>query len=363
MKPLLTRRYLAENVEQAIRDAIGEGKFRDYLPGERRLSELLGVSRPTLRLALGNLARLGVIKVVKGKRTRVNPDQAPVTTRPVEASTRIVLLAPYGLDDFSSGSLIQLDMVRAKLDEAGMFMEFRVCTWLAKPGQEVNLRNFTRHEKPAAWILYNAHPDCQRWFSAQGLPAMAYGLPDPESDLPGIDACIPESVTHAFTRLRKAGHDTEKIAIINPDLDLFSVRLCDQSFIACGGLAENIVKHPALPPGMRTWVEPASERLFARGVTAVIVNWPDAAMLLLTYNGIVKSRTLPRDLSLVCLHEDYSFGVTLPEVARYERSADRYATAVVRLALQVAKGVSGKRKCLRVFPNLVNGQTIGAPRP
>lgn len=363
MKPLLTRRYLAENVEQAIRDAIGEGKFRDYLPGERRLSELLGVSRPTLRLALGNLARLGVIKVVKGKRTRVNSEHSPVVARPAEASTRIVFVAPYGLDDFSSGSLIQLDLVRSKLDEAGMFMEFRVCTWLAKPGQDVNLRNFTRHEKPAAWILYNANPECQRWFSAQGLPAMAFGLPDPVSGLAGIDACVPESVTHAFARLRKAGHAADKIALINPDLDLFSFGLCEQSFAGAGGLQENIFKHPALSNEMRSWVESASERLFARGITAVIVNWPDAAMLMLTYNGLVKGRIIPRDLSIVCLLEDYSFGVTLPEVARYERSADRYATAAVRLALQVAKGVSGKRKCLRVFPNFVNGQTIGAPRP
>ena len=362
MKPLLTRRYLAENVEQAIRDAITEGKFGEYLPGERRLSEMLGVSRPTLRLALGNLSRLGVIKVVKGKRTRVSPEHATNPKGIPEASTRVVLVAPYALSDFSAGSLMKLDLVRAKLDEAGMFMEFRTCTWLAKPAQDVNLRNFTRHEQPAAWILYNAHPDCQRWFADRGLPVMAFGFPDAEAGLPGIDECMPESVTHAFARLRKMGHAPDKIALINPDYDLAAFRVCDQAFVSSGGLPENIFKHPPLPDAMRSWVEAASDRIYSKGVTAVIFDWPDAAMLFLTFNGLVKQRQFPRDMSLISLHEDYSFGVTLPEVARYERSADRYASAIVRLALQVTKGVSGKRKCLRVFPNFVPGQTVGAPR-
>lgn len=362
MKPLLTRRYLAENVEQAIRDAITQGKFGEFLPGERRLSELLGVSRPTLRLALGNLARLGVIKVVKGKRTRVSADLAPADAQPSEKSTRVVMVAPYELNDITPDSLMKVDLVRAKLEEAGSPMEFRTCKWIGKPGQEANLRNFTKHEKPAAWVLFNCHPETQRWFAAQGLPAVVMGLPDTESGLPGIDACHPEAVSHAMARLRKIGHAPEKIAFLNSDLQMPAVEGMDRAFLAAGGLPENIFRHPVEDEAFRAAIIEQSERIFTKGgFTAVIADWAHTGLFFLTYNAIVKGRPIHRELSMVCIFDDAAVNMITPEIARYERSNDRYASAVVRLTLQAVKGVSAKRKCLRVFPNLIPGDTLFPP--
>lgn len=362
MKPLLTRRYLAENVEQAVLDAISDGKFGECLPGERRLSEMLGVSRPTLRLALAKLARQGVIHVEKGKRTRVKLPDTVTETGPVRQPDRVVMLSPYSLADFSSGTLLRFDLFRTKLEESGMFMEFRVCPWIAKLGQEVNLRNFTRHESPALWVLVSAHPEVQTWFAEQKLPCMTFGLPAPDVDIPGIDECMAETVSHAFARLRSAGHETLRIALINPDQDVPTHRACDRAFVEAGGLPQHIFKHPPTLPEMRKRIGEISARILACGITGVIVDWPDAVMLFLTHNGIVEGRAIPREMSLVALRGDYAFECMLPAVTRYDRSAERYASALLRLALQVVKGVSGKRKLLRVFPDFVSGATVEAPR-
>jgi len=63
----------AEVTETRLIDAILNDTFpiNSYLPGERELSDLLGVTRPTLREALQRLARDGWLEIHQGKPTRV----------------------------------------------------------------------------------------------------------------------------------------------------------------------------------------------------------------------------------------------------------------------------------------------------
>jgi GntR family negative regulator for fad regulon and positive regulator of fabA len=63
----------AEVTETRLIDAILNGTFpiNAYLPGERELSDSLGVTRPTLREALQRLARDGWLEIHQGKPTRV----------------------------------------------------------------------------------------------------------------------------------------------------------------------------------------------------------------------------------------------------------------------------------------------------
>ncbi len=63
----------AEMAESRLIDAILDGTFpiNSHLPGERELSELLGVTRPTLREALQRLARDGWVDIHQGKPTRI----------------------------------------------------------------------------------------------------------------------------------------------------------------------------------------------------------------------------------------------------------------------------------------------------
>src|SRR5262249_61858355 len=69
----------AEEVVQHLREMIHRGELRpgDRLPSERDLAKLLGVSRPTLRVAICSLAAVGVLRARQGAGTFVVQDEDP----------------------------------------------------------------------------------------------------------------------------------------------------------------------------------------------------------------------------------------------------------------------------------------------
>ncbi len=74
MANLITARSPAAFAEEYIVDSIWNGKFAPgtILPAERELSELIGVTRTTLREVLQRLARDGWLTIQHGKATKVN---------------------------------------------------------------------------------------------------------------------------------------------------------------------------------------------------------------------------------------------------------------------------------------------------
>lgn len=74
MANFITARSPAAFAEEYIVDSIWNGKFAPgtILPAERELSELIGVTRTTLREVLQRLARDGWLTIQHGKPTKVN---------------------------------------------------------------------------------------------------------------------------------------------------------------------------------------------------------------------------------------------------------------------------------------------------
>src|SRR3954470_21543025 len=72
LKPI-TRRLVADDVFEQLLDEVVDGSLGpgDPLPSERRLAELLGVSRPAVREALQRLSQAGVGGVRPGGSTTV----------------------------------------------------------------------------------------------------------------------------------------------------------------------------------------------------------------------------------------------------------------------------------------------------
>ncbi|GAA0503624.1 FadR/GntR family transcriptional regulator [Saccharopolyspora thermophila] len=71
---------IAGRVEQQIMQAINSGRYSpgDRLPPEREFAELLGVSRPTVREAIGALKARGIVEVLHGRGVFI---AEPETTR------------------------------------------------------------------------------------------------------------------------------------------------------------------------------------------------------------------------------------------------------------------------------------------
>jgi GntR family transcriptional repressor for pyruvate dehydrogenase complex len=81
------REYVASQIMEAIRS--GEFKVGDKLPSEQAMAESIGVSRPSVREALGALRIVGIIETINGVGTVVKKD-------------RVEFLSEGGVNELSS---------------------------------------------------------------------------------------------------------------------------------------------------------------------------------------------------------------------------------------------------------------------
>ncbi|ART74279.1 GntR family transcriptional regulator (plasmid) [Mycobacterium dioxanotrophicus] len=103
------RARVHELVIDQIEERIRHGGLQrgDRLPSERQLSQLLGVSRPSVREALHSLEALGVI----AERVTSGPESAKVlATEPSDALTSMLRLH-IGLSNFSEVEVVQTRLI------------------------------------------------------------------------------------------------------------------------------------------------------------------------------------------------------------------------------------------------------------
>ena len=90
--PLLPQRVsLVGQTVAAVREGIATGEWTGHLPGELELCERLQVSRVTLRSALRQLTREGLVRARQGSRREII---AGGKKRRPAATPRVVLLSP-----------------------------------------------------------------------------------------------------------------------------------------------------------------------------------------------------------------------------------------------------------------------------
>ena len=101
-----------------LRELIADGRLRpgDRLPGQRELSERLGVSRASLREALSVLETLGLVSVQAGRGVFVAepPQQSPPWPFADRCAPRDVFEARTGVEGFAAV------LAAERLDEAGL---------------------------------------------------------------------------------------------------------------------------------------------------------------------------------------------------------------------------------------------------
>jgi DNA-binding GntR family transcriptional regulator len=111
----LTRPSLVDGAEQAVRDWLAPGRFRegDRLPTEEQLAEMLGISRGTLRSALRRLEVTGEIVRRQGSGTFVgSPPEGPGRAVPWLRADSYTARPRAG-----TVSVIRMTVERAPLDD------------------------------------------------------------------------------------------------------------------------------------------------------------------------------------------------------------------------------------------------------
>src|SRR5689334_1512317 len=113
MNLILKRPSLVSEATATLRKTLQSDLWSEYLPGERDLSSQLHVSRQTLRAALKQLRREGLVQVEPGRRRRILRNSDPSPPRP--QSKVVCMLSPLPLHSLRPFDIFLVDNIREHL--------------------------------------------------------------------------------------------------------------------------------------------------------------------------------------------------------------------------------------------------------
>jgi DNA-binding LacI/PurR family transcriptional regulator len=339
---------------------IEQGVWGEWLPSERSLCDLLQVSRNTLRAALVQLKQEGRIASVHGAGNRILATRGRRPSR--LKSHDVALLAPLPLQQLRPTVTLWIDALRSMLGERGCRLHFFQGQQYYRSNPGPALQKLISQHRHACWILTLTNEAIQRWFEGSGAPCIVAGSVYPGINLPFRDLDHRATCRHAAGVMLGLGH--RRIALVLPtqrragDIEseagfLEAVRQSPQA-----GAEAVIATHDASVPGI------------VQALRRVLEQQPRPTALLVAnaYHYVTVATRLqqtgcrvPQDVSVVSRDEDPFLSFMLPTPARYETSPQSFAKALLRPVLELLQGSGVTQPTLRLMPDFVRGESLGAP--
>ncbi len=350
------RTSVVEQAAAALRDAIRRGELRDPLPGGHQLSRQLGVSRPTLRVALRRLAAEGLLQVQQGRRSRL---ATRVPSRDTDIKPAICIVSPGSLaSPLNQQHPILLEMhVEFAGRGVGWEAVFEPRLAGARPGRR--LEQVVAARPHVCWILFAATETMHRWFAARQLPTVVVGSSIPGLSLPSADLDYAGIGWHAGGMFARHGH--RQVALLLPEQPLpgdiasrdhflryFAQRAPEAHLWEC--------RVPENPAQRRTTLD----RLLSapRRPTAILTLRQGLTLAVLRH-ALSLGLRIPADLSLVSRDTHPLFDSGFPELTRYSGSARKIAVRAVRIAVHLLAGQKVSSRPSLVTPAFIPGSTLG----
>lgn len=340
---------------ESIRANLHAGLWRERLPAERELCSQLQVSRPTLRAALHELQRTGIISLV-GRRRRTAP--APRTPRADTAPSRmIVILAPRPMEAMPSTAVLLFATLRNALVNAGFAVELRVdrACFSENPGRALEKR---LQENPAAvWVAFGSREAMQRWFVQREVPLLVIGSCKPGIPLTSVDKDYRAVCRHAGDVLWRKGH--RLLAIVMPQ-DAY-----DGDMESEEGFREALNQHDAVRPRVLLHNGSAAHlcALLDKALrspappTGFLAMHPVDAITLLTH--LMRRRLrVPEDVAILSRDDEPYLQRTSPVISRYAVSPDQIVRKVSQAVRKLAETGRAAPRAIRLIPKLILGETV-----
>ncbi len=350
------RLSLSSQAADALRKAIAGNAWPEFLPSERRLCQLLQVSRPTVRTALGLLAQEGLIEIHHGRRHQLlTRPAAPAATQ----SRLVVLVSHEPLAHLTLTAYQGVTEMRAQLAEHGFTTEDFVCQGRSANTQRSKLEAFVRRNRIFCCVLVSVTRNVQEWFARHSIPALVLGSCHPEVRLPSLDVDYRAVCRHAAGVFRRAGH--RRLAFLVPDSGVAGDLVSEAGWLEGAAARPGspnveavIVRHDGSPAHLAARLD----ALLAspRPPTALLVAKP-VHTLSVVVQLLKRGITVPDPVSLIARDHDQLFE---DELAHYAFTGDSFAHRLSRLMLQmVGQGHLPPEPSL-MFPRYVPGGTVQA---
>ncbi len=354
--PLPQRISLVGETTRALRLAIAEGAWVDFLPGERELCERFQVSRPTLRSALGELEQAGEIERSPRRRSRLlrARHSAPRRASPGRV---IAAIAPAPLLAMAPSAVVTVDALRTHLARAGFQLEIFVRPACFSKKPERALRDLTARTSAAAWLTLGSREPMQRWFHRSGLPCLVAGSCATGIPLPSVDLDYRATCRHAGTLLGKKGH--RSVVLCLPESatggEAESEAGLRESFAAGVSTSLTVLRHNGSPDHLRALLDaalrsatPPTGILVARGIHVLTV------LTHLQRRGL----SLPRDIALISRDDEPFLAHVTPSVARYAVDPALFPRKLSQAALKLAETGSFPPHAVRLIPEYLPGESF-----
>lgn len=346
---------LVSQTVESLRAHLRTGHWTQRLPAERELCQQLQVSRPTVRAALQELQREGVIALTGRTRRGTTARHAP--SRRGSRSRVVALLLPKPLQSMTPTALFMLDTLRDKLTGAGYAFHLHVdpIGFSARPAR--SLEKLVQLDPAAIWVAWGSKAPMQQWCVRQGVPLLVIGSCGPGIALPSVDLDFRAACRHAGELLWRKGH--RRFALVLPqdayDGDVESEHGFQEALGHHPEAQLRVLRHDGSPAHICSLLDrtlrsasPPTGYLVVRAVHALTV-----AMHLLR-----RQVRLPEDAAVLCRDDESYLQHTSPALTRYTVNPEHYARKVAQAVREMAETGWLAPRPIRLMPHLIAGETV-----
>jgi LacI family transcriptional regulator len=353
---------LAAQVAVRIAAEIKSGTWQEWLPSERTLTDTLQVSRKTLRKALAQLQRDGVLITTHGLGHQIAGSRSTAPTPRADLS--IGLLTPESLENLRPYTALWVDELRALLFENGLRLATFSGHRFFNTRPENALRRLVQQNPQTAWVLAHTNGPIQQWFSDQRVPCVIAGSCHPGHELPNVDKDNFACCRHAAGAMLRHGH--RRLAFLTRQ----SQRAGDIESEAGFTDALRRSSHRNVEPvimrhdGTVAGVNRLLARLFNQPAppTALLVANPVYYLSAITFLA-QRSLRVPQDVSLVSRDDDTFLAYLTPEPTRYSLNAKTYAKRLLHPLQSLLRGDPVTHPVHRIDPVFVPGASLATVKP
>ncbi len=351
---------LTSQVFAYIRKRMETGEWQDYLPSERSLCDMLQVSRPTIRTALHQLGKEGLLDIKRGRRSRLSKASKP----PRNFKTRVVgLISHEPISTMPPVSLRGISRMREYLVEQGFSTVSLVCQHHSAPAKLRSIETFLRQNNVLCCVLVSVNKEIQQWFARHAIPSLVLGSCHPSVNLPSFDVDYRSVCRHAAGVLLRKKHT--HIALVLPNSGIAGELASEQGFHeafkphhGAGELNPVVVRHTGTARNITTRLD----ALFNsdRPPSALIVAKPwhvFAVIIYLLKHGL----SVPEKVSLIARDQDLRFSFVEPAIAHYQFKSDMFERRLSRFIVKLISQGGLSREPQLIFPDYFEGGTVSLP--
>ncbi len=343
----------SEQVANHLRQELINARWTGTMPGEHQLVNELGISHNTVKAALRQLEREGLlIAQGAGKRRRIAQGRKASPGRGLKVG--ILLYAPEDMD----GGCFRMTVKRLEALDCQLEVANKTLTDLNLKLERV--KTYVARHPAGAWVVFSGPKDVLQWFAAQPTPAFALFGRSVEVPIASTFPYKSDAVKQLIEHLIELGHS--RIVLLTRK----------ERRKPRPGFIERLVFETMEAHGIRTgtynlpdWQETKEglhdilDSLFGHTPpTAIVIDDPYyfvPVMQHLANRGL----TAPENISLACLDSLRDTDWCVPSISQITWENDLLAKRVADWIRQISKGKDDRRK-RPVAARLVFGGTIGA---